>query len=1167
MAREFISWVRRIVEGLRRQAAVMGPRVRAPTRHACSRVSLVQAVAHLRSLSVLISDHMSALHLDKDSSSTRIRPRSSIRLRLISLILLAVMPAFGVNLYSAHEQKLAASTAAKQEALRLAREAVGRQRQLISEARNMLGILAQQPEVELAEPASCSAFLARQLNQYQRYSNLIFIDLKGDIRCSAAPVQSPIYVGDRSYFRKAVEARDFAVGQYLIGRVKGNAIVIFSYPVFNSRGLLHGVVAAALDLGWLNEFLAEAKVAQDVNVTVIDHNGVILARSAEGKKWIGKPFPQMHISRAVLSQQRGTIESSSMSGSRRLYAFSPLLVSGKAEAYVLIGLSTKAAYAAVRWIVMRNFLMLSLVAVIALTVSWFGSRLLILRPIDALVAATTRLAGGDLSARVPQPRGSGEFAQLSGHFNAMAESLESRRGQLKRTNRALRTISQCNKILVSASDEQELLKEMCRAILKGGGYRMAWVGYAEEDEAKTVRPVAQAGYKSGHVETLKLTWADAERGSGPLGTAIRTGKACVVKTVAGGPIDPLWRACATENGFASCIVLPLITNGTSFGVLSIHAAEPDAFDTEEEKLLSGLAEDLSFGIVALRDRAARHKAEVCLRETETRYRLLVESVQDYVIINVDPNGRVVDWNSGAENVTGYRPKEIIGNHISRFYTRMDIEDGLPGRALEIAAAKGRFEVESWLVSKDGAWFWGNVVITSIRSAAAELIGFSTVIRDLTSRKRAEEKIQALNTDLERRVQERTTELAQIEAWQRGILNSADLSIVSTDANGFVRTVNPVAERLLGYRAEELVGKAMSLAIYDPQEIAGRAAELSQELGRLIEPGFEVFVAKARLGLPDEREWTCIREDGGQFLVALSVTAVRDNEGNLAGFLGVAEDITERKAAEKRIRVLNAELKHQAAQLTAANKELKTFSYSVSHDLRAPLRSIDAFGGALLEDYADKLDERGKNYLQRIYASSKRMSRLIDDLLRLSRVTRSELRIKRVNLSEIAKAIGAELQQLHPDRRIEWVISDGLVVDADEGLMRVVMTNLLENAWKFTAKRFQGKIEFGITSQNDTPTYFVRDNGAGFDKAHASRLFGAFQRLHAQNEFPGTGIGLATVQHIINRHGGNVWAEGKIGQGATFCFTLLNWGGTFEESHYLSRAVVNERASMRAAACS
>jgi signal transduction histidine kinase len=255
--------------------------------------------------------------------------------------------------------------------------------------------------------------------------------------------------------------------------------------------------------------------------------------------------------------------------------------------------------------------------------------------------------------------------------------------------------------------------------------------------------------------------------------------------------------------------------------------------------------------------------------------------------------------------------------------------------------------------------------------------------------------------------------------------------------------------------------------------------------------------------------------------------------------------------KKKVEQVNSDLRNQIAERVraeeaaryakavaeAASKELEAFSYSVAHDLRAPLRSIDGFSQALLEDCADQLDVDGTRYLNHVREAAQQMGQLIDDLLNLSRVTRSELRREQVDLTELARAVIARLRDAQPERVVEFVAQDGLVAEADRRLLDIVLTNLLGNAWKFTGKRDVARIEFAATRGEYQTVYFVRDNGAGFDQKYAEKLFGVFQRLHAAQEFEGTGIGLATVHRIIRRHGGRVWAEGQVDRGATFYFTL------------------------------
>jgi PAS domain S-box-containing protein len=347
----------------------------------------------------------------------------------------------------------------------------------------------------------------------------------------------------------------------------------------------------------------------------------------------------------------------------------------------------------------------------------------------------------------------------------------------------------------------------------------------------------------------------------------------------------------------------------------------------------------------------------------------------------------------------------------------------------------------------------------------------------------------------------------------------DYAIFTLDAQGHVTSWNRGAERIHGYQSQEILGRHFSLFHMPDNAAQGR-------------PQHELEIASEE-GRYEDETWR-VRKDGSTFWANVIISAVRNEQGELQGFTKVTRDITERMRAEKRIRDLNKSLEEHASQLEVANKELEAFSYSVSHDLRAPLRSIDGFSQALLEDYANKLDEGGNDYLQRVRGATQRMGQLIDDLLNLSRITRSEMRRQRVDLSEMAADVAAELQKSQPDRVVSFVIAEGLAVEGDSHLLRVVMDNLIGNAWKFTNKTTGAVIEVGSCPNG---AFFVRDNGVGFDMKYSQKLFGAFQRLHGMNEFAGTGIGLATVQRIIHRHGGRVWAEGAIDQGATFYFAV------------------------------
>ncbi len=358
---------------------------------------------------------------------------------------------------------------------------------------------------------------------------------------------------------------------------------------------------------------------------------------------------------------------------------------------------------------------------------------------------------------------------------------------------------------------------------------------------------------------------------------------------------------------------------------------------------------------------------------------------------------------------------------------------------------------------------------------------------------------------------------------RELLEGAPDASLIVDQEGRIQFVNTRAVTLFGYAPEELLGRPLEILVPD----RFRETHVRHRVGYAVNPhprpmgsGLELFAR---------------RKDGSELPVEISLGPIRTEKGVLVACS--VSDISERKQAEEKIRYLNESLKRRTFELEAANKELEAFSYSVSHDLRAPLRAIDGFGRVLEEDYEPRLDEPGRDHLRRIRAATQHMAQLIDDLLGLAQVTRSGMRRERVDLSGLAKAIAEDLKRTQPEREAEFTITEGLIVNGDARLLRLALENLLGNAWKFTAKKPRARIEFGVTEQEGRPAYFVRDNGAGFDMAYAGKLFGAFQRLHGMKDFPGTGIGLATAQRIMHRHGGRVWAESAVEQGATFYFTL------------------------------
>jgi PAS domain S-box-containing protein len=514
------------------------------------------------------------------------------------------------------------------------------------------------------------------------------------------------------------------------------------------------------------------------------------------------------------------------------------------------------------------------------------------------------------------------------------------------------------------------------------------------------------------------------------------------------------------------------------------------------------------------DITERKRAEEMIKGSEEHFRLIVEAAPS-AIIAVDGDGKMNLVNARAQELFGYRKEELLGHPVEMLIPEHFRSRHIRDRQKFLTQPTSHSMVAGRdLVGlhKDGHEVPVEIGLTPYESS--EGLFTLALIVDITGRKQAEAALQRVNEELEIQVQERTAALSQANALLQMLLDYMPDHIYFKDAQSrFIRNSKSQAKALGLTDSAEAIGKSD----FDFFPHAQLSYEIEQEIIRSGRP------------LVDQEE-RVVWPDGKETWVSTTKMPLVDQAGQIIGTFGISRDITERKRSETALQKAKLELE-------AANRELEAFSYSVSHDLRAPLRTIDGFSQALLEDYGKQLPEEAQGHLARVRSAAQRMAGLIDDLLNLSRVTRSQMRLVPVNLSELAQGIATELQRTHRERNVNFSITPNLKTRGDPNLLQVVLVNFLNNAWKFTSKQEQAEIQFGSRDENGETIYFVRDNGAGFDMAYAGKLFGAFQRLHGMTEFPGTGIGLATVQRIIHRHGGRVWAEAEVDQGATFFFTL------------------------------
>ena len=499
----------------------------------------------------------------------------------------------------------------------------------------------------------------------------------------------------------------------------------------------------------------------------------------------------------------------------------------------------------------------------------------------------------------------------------------------------------------------------------------------------------------------------------------------------------------------------------------------------------------------------RNEAEI--RAGAAYNRSLIEASLDPLVM-IGPDGTITDVNAATGMATGYGRDELLGTEFSGYFTEPSQARAVYQQVFRDGSARD-YLLE--LRHRDGTTTPVLYNASVFRDPSGDALGVFAAARDITQIKRTE------------------AALRESEERLRVLFDNAPVGIEDFALGGELVRVNPRFCDITGYTADELC----RLRIQDITHPDDLDADLAN-LQRLRSGEIDTFSMEKR----------DLRKDGAVVWIEASRAVVRDPDGSPLLFVGAVRDITAQRQAEAEVRTLNADLEarveRRTADLARANKDLEAFGYSVSHDLRAPLRALSGYAEALLEEYSDGLGETGRGYAGRIQAASERMATLIDDLLQLARVSRSQMNLGSVDLSAEVAAVAGELQSADPGRRIPITIQDGVRVTADRGLIRTVVQNLVENAWKFTARRENATIEFGSMPAEDAEICcFVRDNGAGFDPAHAAKLFQPFQRLHADTDFAGTGIGLASVRRIIERHGGRIWAHGAVDAGATFYFTL------------------------------
>ncbi|MFC5302810.1 response regulator [Azospira restricta] len=661
-----------------------------------------------------------------------------LRERLLLLVLLAVAPGFMLIAYSAWEGRAQARAGTERQTRQLAIHVTEEQSRLIAQSRLLLGILSRLP---IVRDAATDPECGRTLNTIRRdnpmYGNIGVVDAEGTMLCSALGFKAGMNVADRSWFRRALDSRGFAAGDYLIGRLSGLPSLTLSLPVLDDTGTTRKVLFAALDLSWLSRLADSVPLPPGTAIAVVDSDGVILSRHPDPQReWTGRKVPyEPAIDRIVGAGCRGFAELTGIDGVVRLNAVEPLRLfeDGKCL-YVRVGIPKDEVYAPSEREFRRNLAAMLAASLLVLAIAWFGGDWLVLRRMRALTTAAQRLGDGDLAARSGLPPAPDEIGQLARTFDDTAAHLQDREQRLldsdrslARANRALKVLSAGNRTMLHATDEPALLAAMCRVIVDAGGYPMTWVGYREDDAAKTIRPVAHSGFDIAALDPRSLTWDSAIAGNATTGAVLRSGQPSLYRVGDGNP--PL--ACMSDAGCSAALVLPLCSNGDCFGVLNIYAIDGDTFEEDEIRLLGEAADDLAYGICRLRDRARSLQAD----EIEDLYNKAPCGYH-----SLDADGRIIRINDTELAWLGYAHEEIVGRrHFADLLT--------PASRATFAGSFQHFkecgeirDFEFEMLRRDGSVLPVLLNATAIRDRAGNYLSSRSTVYDITDRKRAEEAL-------------------------------------------------------------------------------------------------------------------------------------------------------------------------------------------------------------------------------------------------------------------------------------------------------------------------------------------------------------------------------------------------------------------------------------------
>lgn len=1104
----------------------------------------------------------------------------SLRARLIQLVLLAILPAVGLILYTGAEERRRASRDATSEALRLARVVSISHQRLIDSTRQLLVVLSRLPEVRGHEPRVCGALFSELLKGHPPYANLGATNLKGDIFCSAVPLSKPVNIADRSYFRQTLQQRDFAVGEYQIGRIIGRAGLNFAYPVFDKLGALDGVVFAALDLTWLNQIVAAAHLPRHYTITVWDHKGTILARYPDSARWVGKSVPNVNVVKTVLAKGEGVTEAVGLDGKRRLYGFTWLAESPQGgRIHLTVGIPAEVAFADATRVLIRNLVAVILVSLLALMAAWFGGDVFVLRKLKVLIAVAERLSAGDLSARTGLPHEQTEIGRLTSSVDKMAQNLEARRAearnskeQIQKNLERLRALHDIDLAITSTLDRLPMLNLLLEKI-----------DIALPNAVTTIRLVNK---ETGELEPVACrnidgdAWrAESHRDVHGLTKIVLENKTAI--TIASLQTDPrsMNDRFVRRFGLVSYLGIPLIAKTVVVGVISFYTRGEHSFNDEEIEFLTTLAGQSAIAIHNVKlyeetkqradELSALHALTTAATQSLDLNVVLNEAIKKITEIFHFDATRIFLFNAGMDQLEVKAAFEVK----PEFWTQVMISQrgqGIVGTVAETGESlifedirhdpRYRELSQSKISEKAGAFFvavfpiktkaknWGALVCVGEKPRKLE----GNEINLLTSMTN-QIGIAVENASLYQQTAMKATELSALYSVAGIASESLDIHVILR------KTMHKVLE-IFGFDASRIYlrdgdGKELRLAAHEgfsEGAIPPSNYQIGEGLvGTSVKNGetiiFDDMQSDPKFAQASQKKVMLRAGFRGSFFIPIKVRGECLGVMNFLSrephyFPESEAHLINSIAYHLAIAVGNAnlfsEVKQKTVELEKANKGKDEFLSIISHELRTPLNIIIGYTTMVKDGAFGEIRPKQEAALATVAKQSGHLLNMVDGLLRVTIIEagQTKLESEEFNLVDFLDELKSSYEiPLSKEIRLNWNYPLNLpIVTSDSEKLRHILQNLINNAVKFTEKGLV-TISARLCSGSNVLECQVTDTGIGIPKEKLPFVFEMFRQVDSSptRTYGGLGLGLYIVKKYTEVLGGTVEVESEVGKRSVF----------------------------------